>query len=127
VLARGGNQTPPVLVQRLALGGRAEHPEVLGQIGRTDRQRVDAGDGGDLVKPRDPLAIAFGRADHHWKVHGPRERGHVGHGLDRERRMLHVDPGEVETGGLAERQHGRRPDHRHPGADLHLAALGATR
>src|SRR4030095_5987312 len=34
----------PRLVQRLALGGRAEHPEVLGQVGRADRQRVDAGE-----------------------------------------------------------------------------------
>ena len=49
MLARGVDQSPPVIVQRLALRGRAEYPEVLGEIGRADRQGVDAGDGGDLV------------------------------------------------------------------------------
>jgi hypothetical protein len=39
--------------------------------------------------------------------------------------MLHVDPREVEAGGLEQGQDPRRPDHGDPRADLHLAALGA--
>jgi hypothetical protein len=111
----------PPLTQRRVPAARRDLGRLLRRVDLRHVQVPDAG----VEEPRDPLAVPLGRADDHGKIHRPRERCHVGDGLDGERRVLHVDPREVEAGGLEQRQHRRGADHRHPRADLHFAALGA--
>ena len=69
----GENEAPAVLVQHLALSGRAEHSKVLRQVGRPDRQGVDARDRRDLVEA---LEGALG-LEHDRDVHTRVRSGHV--------------------------------------------------
>ena len=79
----------------------------------------------DVEQPRDPFAVRG------WRPHGDREverarhRGHFADGVDRQRRVLHVDTREVEAGRLHQHQDRRIAHQGQPGADLRLAALDA--
>src|SRR5262249_3616990 len=66
----------------------------------------------------DPLAVALWWAHYHREVERPPKHRHVGDGLDRRRRMLHVDAGVVHAGALHQRQDGRIAHQIQPGSDL---------
>src|SRR3989442_15857900 len=65
VLAGGLREAPAVAGEGLALRGRAEHTQVLREVGGPDGQRVDARRRGDLVEPVEgSLGLEHGRDVH---------------------------------------------------------------
>ena len=65
-----------------------------------------AGPDAAVEQAGDPLAVAFGGRTMTGKPRAPAEDGHVGDGLHRRGRVLHVDAGEIEAGGLEQGQGG---------------------